>query len=263
MRKETFTDEEWRPIEGFPRYEISSMGRVRSYTNPKKPKIMRTHKIKSGYLLVHLAKGTERGNNETECVRVHKLVADAFIPNPLNRCHIRHNNGLRDDNRVENLRWVTPEESSNDPLTKQHMREALPQRLEKVSRPVLVYDENLKLLSAFTSTAETARQLKLHQGNIVNVCSGSLRHYKHLIFSYSPLNSQEDRDRQLKDGEEKYKRRLQLIQKALKKSYYKDIEKSRERGRLIMRQRAKDGKTKPKQNTRGKTETQEGVLPKE
>lgn len=263
MSKKTNTTERWKKIEEYPRYEISSMGRVRSYTNPKKPRILRPHQIRSGYLMVHLAKGTERTKNETECVRVHKLVADAFIPNPYNRCHIRHINQDKTDNRVENLRWVTPEESANDPLTKQHMREALPQRLEKVSKPVLVYDENLTLLSAFTSTAETARQLKLHQGNIVNVCSGSLRHYKHLIFSYTPINSQEDRDRQLKDGEEKYKRRLQLIQKALKKSYYKDIEKSRERGRLIMRQRAKDGKTKPKQNTRGKTETQEGVLPKE
>ena len=63
MSKKTNTTERWKKIEEYPRYEISSMGRVRSYTNPKKPKIMRTHKIKSGYLLVHLAKGTERGNN--------------------------------------------------------------------------------------------------------------------------------------------------------------------------------------------------------
>ena len=127
MRKETFTDEEWRPIEGFPRYEISNKGRVKSFTNPKKPKILRPHQLKNGYLMVHLAKGEEWGSNATECVRIHKLVADAFIPNPLNRCHIRHINQDRTDNRVENLRWVTREESNNDPITKANRMAAIPQ----------------------------------------------------------------------------------------------------------------------------------------
>ena len=231
MRKETFTDEEWRPIEGFPRYEISNKGRVKSFTNPNKPKILRPHQLKSGYLMVHLAKGEEWGSNETECVRIHKLVADAFIPNPLNRCHIRHINQDRTDNRVENLRWTTPEESANDPITKANRMAAVPQRIEKVSKTVLVYDEDLNLLSAFTSTAETARQLNLPQGNIVNVCSGSLKHYHHLIFSYTPLNSQEDRERQLKEGEEKKRRRLKQVTKACQRLYWKEPEKYREKAK--------------------------------
>ena len=231
MREETFINEEWRPIEGFPRYQVSNMGRVKSFTNPKKPKILRPHRLKSGYLMVHLAKGDEWGSNETECVRIHKLVADAFIPNPLNRCHIRHINGLRDDNRVENLRWTTPEESANDPITKANRMAAVPQRIEKVSKPVLVYDEDLNLLSAFTSTAETARQLNFPQGNIVNVCSGSLKHYHHLIFSYTPLNSEEDRERQLKEGEEKKIRRLKQVTKACQRLYWKEPEKYREKAK--------------------------------
>lgn len=231
MREETFTNEEWRPIEGFPRYQVSNMGRVKSFTNPNKPKILRPHQLKSGYLMVHLAKGEEWGSNETECVRIHKLVADAFIPNPLNRCHIRHINQDRTDNRVENLRWTTPEESANDPITKANRMAAVPQRIEKVSKPVLVYDEDLNLLSAFTSTAETARQLNFPQGNIVNVCSGSLKHYHHLIFSYTPLNSQEDRERQLKEGEEKKIRRLKQVTKACQRLYWKEPEKYREKAK--------------------------------
>ena len=231
MREETFTNEEWKPIEGFPRYQVSNMGRVKSFTNPNKPKILRPHQLKSGYLMVHLAKGDEWGSNETECVRIHKLVADAFIPNPLNRCHIRHINQDRTDNRVENLRWTTPEESANDPITKANRMAAVPQRIEKISKPVLVYDEDLNLLSAFTSTAETARKLGLQQGNIVNVCSGSLKHYHHLIFSYTPLNSQEDRERQLKEGEEKKKRRLKQVTKACQRLYWKEPEKYREKAK--------------------------------
>ncbi len=231
MREETFINEEWRPIEGFPRYQVSNKGRVKSFTNPSKPKILRPHQLKSGYLMVHLAKGEEWGSNETECVRIHKLVADAFIPNPLNRCHIRHINQDRTDNRVENLRWTTPEESANDPITKANRMAAVPQRIEKVSKPVLVYDEDLNLLSAFTSTAETARQLNFPQGNIVNVCSGSLKHYHHLIFSYKPLNSQEDRERQLKEGEEKKRRRLKQVTKACQRLYWKEPEKYREKAK--------------------------------
>ena len=242
MREETFTNEEWRPIEGFPRYQISNYGRVRSYTNPRKPKILRPHQLKNGYLMVHLAKGEEWGSNETECVRIHKLVADAFIPNPQNKCHVRHINQDRTDNRVENLRWITPEESANDPITKANRMAAVPQRIEKTSKPVLVYDENLNLLSAFTSTAETARKLNLQQGNIVNVCSGSLKHYKHMIFSYTPLNSKEDRDKQLEEGNDKHKRRLRQVVKACQKMYWREPEKYREKAKKYY------GKKENKQN---------------
>lgn len=231
MREETFTNEEWREIEGFPRYQVSNYGRVKSFTNPNKPKILRPHQLKSGYLMVHLAKGEEWGSCQTECVRIHKLVADAFIPNPLNRCHIRHINQDRTDNRVENLRWTTPEESANDPITKANRMAAVPQRIEKVSKPVLVYDEDLNLLSAFTSTAETARQLNLQQGNIVNCCSGSLKHYKHLIFSYTPLNSKEDRERILEEGEQKRINRLEQVNKACQRLYWKEPEKYREKAK--------------------------------
>ena len=213
--------EVWRVIKGFPRYKISNKGRVKSFTNPKKPKILRPSKNKGGYLYVHLSKGREWGANETECVRIHQLVARAFIPNPENKCHIDHidtdttNNyvHINADGTVDmeksNLRWCTPEENSNNPITKQHRLEAIPKIIEQTSKPVLVYDEDLTLLSAFTSTAETARQLNLSQGNIVNCCSGSLKHYKHLIFSFTPLNSKEDREKQLQEGEEKHKRRTQ------------------------------------------------------
>lgn len=231
MREECYTNEEWKKIEDFPRYEVSSKGRVKSYTNPHKPKILRPHMTKSGYLLVHLAKGEEWGSNQTECVRVHKLVADAFIPNPENKCHIRHINQDRTDNRVENLRWITPEESANDPISKANRMAAIPQRVEKTSRPVLVYDENLTLLSAFTSTAETARQLNLSQGNIVNVCSGALDHYKHLIFSYTPINSKKDREKQLEEGKDKQKRRLKQVNKACQRLYWREPEKYREKAK--------------------------------
>lgn len=255
MKEESFTNEEWRPIEGFPRYQISNKGRVKSFTNPKKPKILRPYRLKNDYLMVHLVKGEEWGSCQTECVRIHKLVADAFIPNPENKCHITHINRDRTDNRVENLRWITREESANDPISKANRMAVMSQRIEKLSKPVLVYDEDLNLLSAFTSTAEAARQLNLQQGNIVNVCSGSLKHYKHLIFSYTPINSKEDREKQLQDGEEKKIRRLSQVNKACQKLYWMEPEKYREKAKGYMK------KLYDKKKRRREEEAQKGILP--
>lgn len=250
--KKTNTNEVWKTIEDFPRYQVSNQGRIKSLTNPKNPKFLRPSKTKDGYLMMHLVSGCDRGSGDRYTVRIHQLVAKAFIPNPLNRCYVFHINGNRQDNRVENLKWVTPEEHKSDPITVRNRMAALPQRLEKTSKPVLVYDENLTLLSAFTSTAETARKLNLSQGNITNVCNGTLNHYKHMIFSYIPLNSMEDRKKVEQEAEEKRKRRLRQVVKACQKIYWKDVEKSREKYRLMMRNRY--GKKKSEQNSRGDEE---------
>ena len=59
--------------------------------------------------------GWENGRNyvhvttlDRKSIKVHRMVAELFIPNPNNLPHINHKNGLRNDNRVENLEWITP-----------------------------------------------------------------------------------------------------------------------------------------------------------
>ena len=116
-------NEIWKPIDGFDgKYEVSNMGNVRRaewcYTDKdgrkyKKKPYMRIPQIgSSGYLQVGLFR-----NGKSKAYKVHRLVASAFIDNPENKPTVDHINANRQDNRVENLRWCTLKENSNNPIS--------------------------------------------------------------------------------------------------------------------------------------------------
>ena len=108
-------EEIWKPIKDFEGYyEVSNIGRVRSlnYKRTGKEKILKNIEDYKGYLEVGLTK-----NGKRKQFKVHRLVAEAFIPNPENKPCIDHINTVKSDNRVENLRWVTYKENSNNEKT--------------------------------------------------------------------------------------------------------------------------------------------------
>lgn len=108
----------WSFIEGT-HYEISTLGRVRRIG---KRNLTKGHLDKLGYVVVALPINNKRIN-----FRVHRLVAQAFIPNTENKEQVDHIDGNRTNNHVENLRWVTAEENSNN----QHRREAYLKTVER------------------------------------------------------------------------------------------------------------------------------------
>ena len=126
--------EEWKDIEGYEGlYQVSNLGRVKSLeretpftsreretpftsrwgqrvTRTRKEFIMKTKEQFNGYLYLCLR------NCGAKWISVHRLVAQAFIPNPDNKPQIDHIDGNKHNNCVENLRWVTAAENAANPL---------------------------------------------------------------------------------------------------------------------------------------------------
>ncbi len=102
------------PIEGFHGYEVSNLGRVRSFRpihgrGPlvSKARILKFGKNKNGYLQV----GIRKDGKKYYCL-VNRLVAKAFLGNPVNQKMVAaHLNGIRTDNRSSNLKWCTTKEN--------------------------------------------------------------------------------------------------------------------------------------------------------
>ena len=113
----------WKDIEGYEGlYQVSNMGRVKTlnYKGHKgKVRILKQTFEKDGYLIVGLMK-----DRKIKTIKVHRLVAIAFIENIGDKPCVDHKNTIRTDNRVENLRWSTHKENSNNPLTRKHNSEA-------------------------------------------------------------------------------------------------------------------------------------------
>lgn len=97
----------WKPVVGYEWfYEVSNIGRVKSLQYRWWIWFIKWWYHKQWYKLVFL-----NVNKVQKWFWVHRLVAQAFIPNPENKLQVNHINWIKDDNRIENLEWVTPSEN--------------------------------------------------------------------------------------------------------------------------------------------------------
>lgn len=177
--------EEWKDIKGYNGiYLVSNMGRVKSKSRITKcnngkflrpEKILRASKVRR-YLNVFLYDGGKR-----KSVLLHRLVAMAFIPNQDGLPEIDHIDGNPENNRADNLRWVTHKQNCNNPITIAKWKGRKSARIKAVKCFSLCGD----FIAEYESITIAARETNAYRENISKCCRGVYRKTNNLIFKYA------------------------------------------------------------------------------
>lgn len=156
----------FKDIEGYEGYQVSNLGRVKSFKRGKE-KFLRNKRNK-GYIFVFLYKEGKR----KEC-SVHRLVANAFLPNPDNLPQINHKDEDKSNNNVDNLEWCSASYNMNyatRPLI--------------ASKTVYQYSLNGEFVAEYPSTMEVQRQLGFAHTHISYCCNGKRKQAYGYIWRY-------------------------------------------------------------------------------
>ena len=146
-------NEVWVDILGNSKYFVSNYGRIKN----AKGQIMTQATDKYGYKMLNLYYD---GKHRTK--KVHRLVAEAFIPNPNNLPCINHKDENKQNNNVDNLEWCSVA-YNNDYGNRQERRK------EKISKPVLCIELNI----TFKSAKEASLFANVAHSSICDVCNGT------------------------------------------------------------------------------------------
>lgn len=165
----------WKDVVGYEgKYKVSNLGNVLSV---KKDKILTPKNNHDGYKRIQLWEKCK-----AKFVSIHRLVAEAFIPNPDNKPFVNHINGVKDDNVVENLEWVTQKENIvhawENGLSK-------PQYNNILSKSVDQFDLKGNYLNTYPSTMEAERQTGIQHSNISSVCRNKHKTAGGYLWKYS------------------------------------------------------------------------------
>ena len=170
----------WKPVMGYEGlYECSNLGNIRSLWFGKE-KTMKLRTDRDGYLLVNFHKGKKQTT-----YKVHRLVAEAFIPNPENKPEIDHINTDKTDNTVwlnedgsvnydkTNLRWATKFENMNNPVTTNRMSTAKKnQEKGNHQTPIIQYDLNGNFIKQYPTIKEASMETGTYKKSISSCASG-------------------------------------------------------------------------------------------
>lgn len=172
--------EEWRIIEGYPNYQVSNLGRVKSlnYKHTKKPHLLKPLQTREGYFLINLFDC----NGVRNRFLIHRLVAMAFIPNPNNLPCVNHKSEIKTQNNVENLEWCTHDYNDNFGTRNKRIKKSLTNHPSK-SKPVIAYKEGVEVMR-FQSMSE-AERMGFDSGHIAKCCKGKIKTHKGLIWKYA------------------------------------------------------------------------------
>lgn len=156
----------WKEIEGYPNYQVSNTGKVKSlnYHRTKKEKILNLCKDTRGYFIVCIFK-----EGKPKTMKVHRLVGQAFLPNPQNLPQINHKDECKTNNNVNNLEWCDNRYNSNYGTRNERAGIAISKAQinnPKLSKKVLCVESGI----VYPSTKEVQRQLGFHHSHISRCC---------------------------------------------------------------------------------------------
>jgi hypothetical protein len=165
------------PVKDYPDYLVYETGMI--WSN-------KTHKFlkpanRNGYQSVELF--NEYGGR---MFSIHRLVAEAFIPNPYNYPQINHKNEIRSDNNVDNLEWCTAKYNMNygEGAKTRHLKQDYSKPIykenaikngKKASKPVAMFSIKNELISIFESAAEASRQTGIYKTTITRSARSHLK----------------------------------------------------------------------------------------
>lgn len=171
--------EYWKPVVGYETSdEISNMGRMRiiNYRNTGKYKLRKLTIHSKGYFTVHLTK-----NSITKLYQVHRLVAEAFIPNPQNLPCVNHKDENKLNNNVDNLEWCTNKYNINYGTRNKRISKKMTNG--KLSKPVIQYDLNGNFIKEWPSAHECGRN-GFNDSSVSACCRGKLKTHRGFIWKY-------------------------------------------------------------------------------
>lgn len=188
LKTNSLPDEEWKPVKDFEGlYMISNMGRLCSVggDRPTKNGHIRHYNwyIHAVYETRGYNKQTLYSKDKSKSVMVHRLVAEAFIPNPENKSQVDHIDGNKLNNKASNLRWTTPSENCQNPNTKPKYPVRLGNRPTNQDLAVVGISLTDGSILEF-NTVSSVKDLGFHPSNVSKCCKGKRPAHKGYKWMY-------------------------------------------------------------------------------